>query len=130
MRFQRAFIRWNTSSTPMSVPSSPPDASNGAPDRCFSTARRFRRHSSRRAMRLPERILGVLMLLAAGGTAVADPVDLKPFRATYIAEWKGMTAAASTVELKKIDANLYTYSSVNTARGIFRMAFPDALSQK
>ena len=81
-------------------------------------------------MRLPERILGVLMLLAAGGTAVADPVDLKPFRATYIAEWKGMTAAASTVELKKIDANLYTYSSVNTARGIFRMAFPDALSQK
>jgi hypothetical protein len=41
-----------------------------------------------------------------------------------------MTAAGSTVELKKIDANLYTYSSVNTARGIFRMAFPDALSQK
>ena len=81
-------------------------------------------------MRLPERILVLMTLLTAGGAAVADPIDLKPFRASYIAEWKGMTAAGSTVELKKIDANLYTYSSVNTARGIFRMAFPDALTQK
>jgi len=81
-------------------------------------------------MRLPERILALLMLLTAGQAALADPIDLKPFRATYIAEWKGVTAASSTVELKRIDENLYTYSSVNTARGIFRMAFPDALSQK
>jgi len=80
-------------------------------------------------MRLPERVL-VLMLLAAGQAAHADPIDLKPFRASYIAEWKGMTAASSTVELKNISTNVYTYSSVNTARGIFRMAFPDALSQK
>lgn len=81
-------------------------------------------------MRLPERILVLLMLLTAGHAALADPIDLKPFRATYIAEWKGVTAAGSSVELKRIDENLYTYSSVNTARGIFRMAFPDALSQK
>lgn len=81
-------------------------------------------------MRLPERILALVMLLTAVQAAQADPIDLKPFRATYIAEWKGVTAASSTVELKKIDANLYTYSSVNTARGLFRMAFPDAVSQK
>jgi Protein of unknown function (DUF3108) len=80
-------------------------------------------------MRLPERFL-VLSLLLAGTAAHADPVDLKPFRATYLAEWKGMTAASSTVELQNISTNVYTYSSVNTARGIFRMAFPDALSQK
>ena len=80
-------------------------------------------------MRLPEKILVVLMILATG-SALADPIDLKPFRATYIAEWKGMTAAGSAIELKRIDANLYTYSSVNSARGIFRMAFPDALTQK
>jgi len=80
-------------------------------------------------MRLPERFL-VLLLLTGGVAAQADPIDLKPFRATYLAEWKGMTAAGSTVELKNISTNIYTYSSVNSARGIFRMAFPDALSQK
>jgi len=79
-------------------------------------------------MRLPEITLGLLML-AATGAACADPVDLKPFRATYTAEWKGMTAASSTVELKSAGVDTYTYSSVNTARGIFRMAFPDALTQ-
>jgi hypothetical protein len=79
-------------------------------------------------MRLPEFAFR-LLLLAAAGTASADPVDLKPFRATYSAEWKGMTAASSTVELKAAGTDTYTYSSVNTARGIFRMAFPDALTQ-
>jgi hypothetical protein len=78
-------------------------------------------------MRLPEFMS--LLLFAAAGTASADPIDLKPFRATYTAEWKGMTAANSTVELKNAGPDTYTYSSVNTARGIFRMAFPDALSQ-
>ena len=79
-------------------------------------------------MRLPERFL-VLLLLVAGHAALADPIDLKPFRATYIAEWKGVTAASSTVELKNVSTNIYTYSSVSSARGIFRMAFSDALSQ-
>jgi hypothetical protein len=79
-------------------------------------------------MRLPERFL-ILLLLVTGHAAHADPIDLKPFRATYIAEWKGMTAASSTVELLKSADDIYTYSSVNSARGLFRMAFPDALTQ-
>jgi hypothetical protein len=79
-------------------------------------------------MRLPERLL-ILLMLATGHAAFADPIDLKPFRATYVAEWKGMSAASSTVELKRSGDDIYTYSSVNTARGMFRMAFPDALSQ-
>jgi len=79
-------------------------------------------------MRLPEVFMAVV-LLASAGVASADPIDLKPFRATYIAEWKGITAAGSTVELKNVSSNIYTYSSVNSARGLFRMAFPDSLSQ-
>ncbi|MEO8016183.1 MAG: DUF3108 domain-containing protein [Pseudomonadota bacterium] len=79
-------------------------------------------------MRLPECAL-VLILLAGSGVAGADPVDLKPFRATYTAEWKGISAANSTVELRAAGPDSYTYSSVNTARGLFRMAFPDALTQ-
>jgi hypothetical protein len=79
-------------------------------------------------MRRPEAFLAVL-LLGVCGMASADPVDLKPFKATYTAEWKGMTAATSTVELQRSGNDTYTYSSVNTARGLFRMAFPDALTQ-
>jgi len=79
-------------------------------------------------MPLHERFL-VLLLLAAVPAVQADPIDLKPFRANYIAEWKGMTAASSTVELQKAGDDTYTYSSVNSARGVFRMAFPDALTQ-
>ena len=79
-------------------------------------------------MRLPELLMGLLSL-AACGAASADPVDLKPFRATYNAEWKGMTAASSTVELRHSGPDTYTYSSVSTARGLFHMAFPDALTQ-
>ena len=79
-------------------------------------------------MRLLERIL-LLVLLAACGAVHADPTDLKPFRATYTAEWKGISAANSTVELRSAGADTYTYSSVNTARGLFRMPFPDALTQ-
>lgn len=79
-------------------------------------------------MRLPERFLAVL-LIAACGAAGADPIDLKPFRATYSAEWKGITAASSIVELRHSGPDAYTYSSVNSARGMFRMAFPDALTQ-
>jgi Protein of unknown function (DUF3108) len=78
-------------------------------------------------MRPPEILL--VALLGACGLAGADPVDLKPFKATYTAEWKGLTAATSIVELRSAGADTFTYSSVNSARGLFRMAFPDALTQ-
>jgi hypothetical protein len=79
-------------------------------------------------MRRPEAVL-LFALFGGCGMASADPIDLKPFKATYVAEWKGMTAATSTVELSSSGNDSYTYSSVNSARGLFRMAFPDALTQ-
>jgi hypothetical protein len=79
-------------------------------------------------MRLPERVL-IACLLLGGAAAMADPIDLKPFRARYNAEWKGMTAGSSTLELRSAGPDLYSYTSVNTARGMFRLAFPDALTQ-
>lgn len=71
----------------------------------------------------------LLALALAGVTAHADPLDLKPFRAIYTAEWKGMTAGTSVLELHATPGDTYAYTSTNTARGLFRMAFPDALSQ-
>jgi hypothetical protein len=70
-----------------------------------------------------------IALLGAWGVASADPVDLKPFRATYSAEWKGMNAATSTLELKRAGSDTYIYESVNTPLGMFRMALPDSLTQ-
>jgi hypothetical protein len=80
-------------------------------------------------MRLPERLLGLLILVAGGTAAHADPVDLKPFKATYSAEWKGMTAGTSIIELRNAGADTFIYSSTNSAHGLFRLAFPDALMQ-
>jgi hypothetical protein len=79
-------------------------------------------------MRRPDAWIAVA-LLAACGTAGADPVDLKPFRATYSAEWKGMSAATSTLELRRAGSDTYVYETVNTPKGMFRMALPDSLTQ-
>jgi hypothetical protein len=71
-----------------------------------------------------------LLVLAAGAVvARADPVDLKPFRATYGASWKGMSAASATLELRNAGGDTYVYESVNKPRGMFRMALPDSLVQ-
>lgn len=78
-------------------------------------------------MRLLERVIVVLALGA--GSALADPVDMKPFRASYLVEWKGMNAAGSTLELRRADANTYEYETINRPHGLFRMALPDSLSQ-
>jgi hypothetical protein len=79
-------------------------------------------------MRLPERVLALLLLFASA-FAHADAIDLKPFKATYTAEWKGMTAGSSTLELRRAGPDLYSYSSQSSARGIFRMAFSETLTQ-
>jgi hypothetical protein len=67
--------------------------------------------------------------LLAAAVAGADPADLKPFRATYSADWKGMSAATSTLELRREGSDTFIYQTVNTPRGLFRMALPDSLTQ-
>lgn len=80
-------------------------------------------------MRLRESLLA-LVALAAGTTAArADPINLEPFKLTFTAEWKGISAATSTLELRKAGPDTYTFETVNTPRGLFRMALPDSLTQ-
>jgi hypothetical protein len=71
----------------------------------------------------------VILALLTVGAAHADPSDLKPFRATYTVDWKGMTAGTSVLELKRSGADDFVYNSTNTPRGMFRMALPDAINQ-
>jgi hypothetical protein len=79
-------------------------------------------------MRLPEAML-LGALLTGAAVSRADPVDLKPFHATYGAEWKGLSAASATFELRHAGPDTYVYESVNKPRGLFRMALPDSLMQ-
>ncbi|MGH8309334.1 MAG: DUF3108 domain-containing protein [Steroidobacteraceae bacterium] len=80
--------------------------------------------SSRSAVFL---LAGVCSLAALDTAAAVETVA--PFTATYGVEWRGMGAGTSTLELVQSDGDLWTYRSRNTARGIFRLAFPQAITQ-
>jgi hypothetical protein len=69
---------------------------------------------------------------AAGGSApaAASPHSCpQPFKITLDVEWRGMAAGTSTLELTRESPTEYTYRSSNTARGLFRLAIPDTITQ-
>jgi hypothetical protein len=53
----------------------------------------------------------------------------QPFKVTFDVEWRGMGAGTSTLQLVRKGANEFTYTSNNVARGIFRLAIPDTITQ-
>jgi hypothetical protein len=59
-----------------------------------------------------------------------QPLSVQPFTAVYQLEWHGITAGYSTVTLSQPTPGTYLYSSVNRARGIVRLVFPDAITEK
>lgn len=71
----------------------------------------------------------VSVLASVSGASAADADGPTPFVAKFAIEWKGITAGYSTLELTRSAPNTYTYRSRNVARGIFRLAFPDAIGQ-
>jgi hypothetical protein len=73
--------------------------------------------------------LAVAVLAVAAQTASAAADDPADFTAKFAIEWHGITAGYTTLELTHTGANTYTYKSRNMARGIFRLAFPDVISQ-
>jgi hypothetical protein len=66
-----------------------------------------------------------------GGTPAALPTEAvpRPFRADFALEWKGMNAARARLELARLGPREYSYVSRNSARGMFRAAFPDEVTQ-
>jgi hypothetical protein len=71
-----------------------------------------------------------LALSAHPGSASTETQAPAPFTAKFAIEWKGITAGFSTLELTRNSSDTYTYRSRNLARGIFRLVFPDAISQE
>jgi hypothetical protein len=72
-----------------------------------------------------------LVLQAMPATAADAPAHScpQPFKITLDVEWRGMDAGTSTLQLTRDGANEYTYRSSNTARGLFRLAIPDTITQ-
>lgn len=66
---------------------------------------------------------------ATAGTAEAAATALVPFEATYTVTWKGMNAGNAVLNLRATGDETYTYTSRNLARGVFRIALPDAITQ-
>lgn len=75
--------------------------------------------------------------LLVGNSAFAADSDSpnascpQPFKVTFDVDWRGMSAGTSTLQLvrKSGSANEYKYTSSNVARGIFRLAIPDTVTQ-
>lgn len=65
---------------------------------------------------------------SAGRDGATTPA-LEPFAAVYALKWHGFTAGRSTLTLSKTGADEYQYRSVNRARGLFRLAFPDGITE-
>ncbi len=63
------------------------------------------------------------------GSGAAPTSCPRPFQITLDVEWRGMRASTSTLQLVRKGTNEYTYSSSNTARGLFKLAIPDTITQ-
>jgi hypothetical protein len=61
--------------------------------------------------------------------ADASPSCPQPFKITLDVEWHGMGAGTSTLQLTRKSPTEYTYRSSNEARGLFRLAIPDTITQ-
>jgi len=76
------------------------------------------------------RVVGCLalvgLLLSPWASAAECP---QPFKVTFGVEWHGMSAGTSVLELTRKGSSEWTYKSSNTARGLFRIALPDTITQ-
>jgi Protein of unknown function (DUF3108) len=80
---------------------------------------------------------GLLLLMTAAEPTMAEMTTteaqaaIPPFSAHYVAEWKGITVGSSDLQLRSdAEPQHYLYKWTITARGIFRLVYPDDLTQQ
>jgi Protein of unknown function (DUF3108) len=79
-------------------------------------------------LRASARLALAMVALCASGASLAAECP-QPFKITLGVEWHGMNAGTSILELTRRSDHEYTYRSSNTARGFFRIAVPDTVTQ-
>src|SRR5277367_7088154 len=68
---------------------------------------------------------------AADGVAAPVDAGIAPFSAHYLAEWKSITVGSSDLELRAdAQPGHYIYKWTITARGIFRLAYSNDVTQQ
>jgi len=83
---------------------------------------------TRRALRA---VISLLALPLGGITApAASAEELQPFQASFAISWHGMSAGTAQVQLQRMPDGRWSYESVSTARGLFRLAMPAELRQR
>jgi hypothetical protein len=66
---------------------------------------------------------------APASGAAAPATCPQPFKITFDVDWRGMSAGTSTLQLTRKSPTEFTYSSSNVARGFFKLAIPDTITQ-
>jgi hypothetical protein len=77
---------------------------------------------------------GVAATLPPAAPAVAPPsveqaITPKAFKVVFGVNWRGMNAGTASLELEQLGGGRWRYTSRNNARGLFRVAFPDEITQ-
>jgi hypothetical protein len=67
--------------------------------------------------------------LLAGALEAPTP-ELKPFTATFNITWHGLSAGTAQLQLQHLDDGRWSYQSLSTARGLFRLAMPAELRSR
>jgi hypothetical protein len=70
-----------------------------------------------------------LCALVLGARALAADALPQPFTAEYSIEWMGLRAGTSQLTFAQAPDSHYSYTSRINARGLFRLVFPDEISQ-
>jgi hypothetical protein len=67
-------------------------------------------------------------VLVSAGDAPAP--ELKPFTASYTITWRGLAAGTAQLQLQRQADGRWSYQSLSTARGLFRLAMPAELRSR
>lgn len=99
----------------------------------FTTTNGIAGTARRWATALGAAALAMCTLHAQSAAAADSPASAascpQPFKIVLDVEWHGIGAGTSTLELTRESPTEYTYRSSNKARGLFRLAIPDTVTQ-
>ena len=75
-------------------------------------------------------VLAMLPLPGLTAAAPAPAAELRPFTASYNITWRGMQAGTAQLQLQRLADGRWSYQSLSTARGLFRIAMPAELRSR
>jgi hypothetical protein len=75
-------------------------------------------------------VAALALVPVLAGALEAPPTQLKPFSASFNISWRGMAAGTAQLQLQQLEDGRWSYQSLSTARGLFRIAMPAELRSR